>query len=338
MEDINRKELLLEKEITKKEKEISGLESKNKVTKLTGGIRVFMYVGMFILEIFFIIYLLDRWGIVSKDELLNTSGYSQVEEKEINVAILEVNKGLNMKYVNTLIEKMESFKEDELIKEVLIKMNCPGGSPVSADEFTYYIKEFNKTKKINMYVQGMAASGGYYIASAIKPIVANQNAIVGSIGVIMPKYTIKKLAETIGVEEDNVVVGDYKVPATLFKNVTEDQKTYLKENMLMPTYNNFMNVVAENRDINLTKLEKYAQGKIFIANKKSIQGVLVDEIKNLTQFKIEIKERLAKENNIKPKDVRFIKSGKESSGFPLFNIELDMKNIIEKDNLGIMLK
>lgn len=317
---------ILNKELEKKDLELKNLKDKNLIDKILSSMRILMVLGFLTLEVFIGVYLLQKYGIIDDTE-------SKVNEKPINVAILDINKQLTMEYVNSLIEKMEDFKDDETIKEVLIVMNCPGGSPVAADEFTEYIKDFNKNKKINMYVQTMAASGGYYIASAIKPIVANKNAIVGSIGVIMPKYTIKKLADKVGVEEDNVVVGEYKVPVTYFENVTKEQEKYLKENMLMPTYENFIGVVAENRGIEVKELEKYAQGKIFIANKSLIKNILVDDIQNLTSFKIAIKDRISKDLNIDSNNIGFIQENEKESKLGLFKINLDLNNLIESDKI-----
>lgn len=70
-----------------------------------------------------------------------------------------------------------------------------------------------------MYIESVAASGGYYIASAIKPLKANKNAIVGSIGVIIQHYSLEELSKKIGIEEDNVAYGEYKQPISLFKPI-----------------------------------------------------------------------------------------------------------------------
>lgn len=321
------KEEWLKKELELKNTEIKNLNLKNKFYKIFGFLKLFITIIFIVLQVALVLFILNKYDIIDLEN-----------ENEINsstnlvVPIVDINQQLTMEYVNSLIKKMDKFKTNNSIKEVLIVMNCPGGSPVAADEFTFYIKDFNKTKKIHMYVQTMAASGGYYIASAIKPIVANPNAIVGSIGVIMPKYTIKKLADKIGVEEDNVVVGEYKVPATMFNNVSKEQKEYLQNNMLIPTYNNFINVVATNRSLDIKNLENFAQGKIFIANKPEIKDILVDEINNFVDFKNKIKENLVKEYNIDSKNIDFTIIEDKKEKFPNLNIKLDVSNLIENTN------
>jgi len=237
------------------------------------------------------------------------------------VAVININKTITVDYINTLMNKMDRLKKDKNCKEFLLVFNTPGGSPSASDEFNAYLKFINKTKRVNVYVESMAASGGYYIISAIKPIVANKNAVVGSIGVIMPHFVIGKLAKKIGIEEDDITVGKYKKPISLFKKASPQEKEYLLNNLLLPTYENFLKTVAEDRNISLDKLKKYADGKIFIATK--VKGILVDKISTLTQFKEEIKKRLGK--------VEFVNISLQKKKFPYFNIKLD-------SDLGELLK
>lgn len=324
------KEDWLKKEIDVKNHIIDDLKSKTKYNKIFSLLKILITIIFVVIEIFVAIYVLKKYGFIEKDFM-----ESEYEKSSINIPIVDINKQLTMEYVNDLIKQMDKYKEDKTIKQILIVMNCPGGSPVAADEFTAYIKDYNKTKKINMYVQTMAASGGYYIASGIKPIVANPNAIVGSIGVIMPKYTIKKLADKIGVEEDNVVVGEYKVPASLFNNVTNEQKEYLNNNMLLPTYKNFIEVVSSNRGIDSKKIEEFAQGKIFIANKIEIKDILVDRISNYVEFKNELIDSISKEYKTNKDDIKFIVSEEKKEKLPFFNIKLDLSNLIQNSNLNL---
>ncbi|WP_456479011.1 signal peptide peptidase SppA [Nautilia sp.] len=237
------------------------------------------------------------------------------------VAVININKTITVDYINKLINKMDKLKKDKNCKEFLLVFNTPGGSPSASDEFNSYLKFLNKSKKVNVYVESMAASGGYYIISAIKPIVANKNAVVGSIGVIMPHYVIGKLAKKIGVEEDDITVGKYKKPVSLFKKVSPEEKKYIMDNLLLPTYENFLKTVAEDRNISVDKLKKYADGKIFIATKA--KGILVDKIASLTEFKNKIKKRLGK--------VEFVNIPLEKKKFPYINIKLN-------SDLGELLK
>ena len=236
-------------------------------------------------------------------------------KKSINkpyIAVININKTITIPYINSLMDKMNTLSKDKNCKEFLLIFNTPGGSPSASDEFNAYLRYINKKKKVNVYVESMAASGGYYIISAIKPIIANKNAIVGSIGVIMPHFVLKKLADKIGIEEDSLTIGKYKEPVSYFRKFSKKDKEYLKTHLLLPTYENFLKTVAKDRNISIEKLKKYADGKIYIAT--LVKGILVDKISTLT----EVKEELRK----KYKNIEFVNISLQKKKLPLFNIKL----------------
>lgn len=210
------------------------------------------------------------------------------------VALVNYDKPVTMAYTQRVIDALDRIKEDKSYKALLFVMNSPGGSPSASEELSEYLKDFNKSKPTYMYIQEIGASGGYYIASAIKPLYANPNAIVGSIGVILPHFALEKLAQTIGVQEDDLTMGKYKKPISYIKRLTEEQKAYLKRQMLEPTYQNFLKAVSRNRGVALETIKRFAEGKIYIASMPEIKGVLVDKITALHKLKEQIKERFGK--------------------------------------------
>jgi len=229
-------------------------------------------------------------------------------KKEINkpyIAVININKTITTSYIDKLMAKMDALKKDKNCKEFLLIFNTPGGSPSASDEFNAYLKYINKIKKVNVYVESMAIS-------AIKPIIANKNAVVGSIGVIMPHFVLKKLADKVGIEEDSLTIGKYKEPVSWFRKFSKDDKEYLKNHLLLPTYENFLKTVAKDRNISINKLKKYADGKIYVAT--LVKGILVDKISNL----IEVKENLKK----KYKKIEFVNISLEKKKMPFFNIKL----------------
>jgi len=229
------------------------------------------------------------------------------------IAVININKTITVPYIHTLTTKMNDLAKDKNCKEFLLIFNTPGGSPSASDEFNAYLKYINKKKKVNVYVESMAASGGYYIISAIKPIIANKNAVVGSIGVIMPHFVLKKLANKVGIEEDSLTVGKYKEPISFFKKFSKEDKEYLKNHLLLPTYENFLKVVAKDRNISIDKLKKYADGKIYVAT--LVKGILVDKISTLIEVKNALKKKY--KNNID-----FVDISLQKRKLPFFNIKL----------------
>jgi len=289
--------------------------------KLKAELKIFKIKALKEKIILFGVILLILAELVALGVFLKNTLSPSVPVTKPYVAVININKTITIDYINKLISKMDKLKKDKNCKEFLLIFNTPGGSPSASDEFNSYLKFLNKSKKVNVYVESMAASGGYYIISAIKPIVANKNAVVGSIGVIMPHFVIGKLAKKVGIEEDDITVGKYKKPISLFKKASPEQKEYILKNLLLPTYENFLHTVAKDRNISVEKLKQYADGKIFIATK--VKGILVDKISSITEFKNEIKKRLG--------DVEFVNINLDKKKFPYLNIKLD-------SDLGELLK
>ncbi len=229
------------------------------------------------------------------------------------IAVININKTITVPYIDKLMAKMDALKKDKNCKEYLLVFNTPGGSPSASDEFNAYLKYINKIKKVNVYVESMAASGGYYIISAIKPIIANKNAVVGSIGVIMPHFVLKKLADKLGIQEDTLTVGKYKEPVSFFKKFSAQDKKYLLSHLLLPTYNNFLQTVAKDRNISINKLKKYADGKIYIAS--MVKGILVDKISDFITLKQNLKKKYHG-------NIEFVTIPLEKKTMPFFNIKL----------------
>jgi len=275
-------------------------------------IKTWMFVLAIVFEIALLVFIAKQYGLLGEGVPLGQK-----------IAVIDFNEPVTQTFVNKVMKHMDKVKEDKDYKEVLFIMNSPGGSPTASEELSEYLKDYTKEKNVTMYIQSVAASGGYYIASAIKPLIANKNAMVGSIGVILPHYSIEKLAQKVGVEEDDLSSGEYKKPISLFKKIGDKERAYLKEQLLTPTYNNFIDSVAVNRGIKREKLLPYTEGKIYVANSPEIKGILVDEVLVIHKLKERFKKKLGKKiafvDVIPKEELGFLKDKIE------FKLSLDSK-------------
>lgn len=313
----------MEKEIEflKKENEKFELEKKELKGKIfQGKLKETIIIIFIVFELVFLTALLFKHKIIELKKETNNK-----------IGIINFNKQITSESIKETISLLDEAKKQENIKEILFIMNSPGGSPAASEELSEYLKEVNKHKKITMYIESVAASGGYYIASAIKPLKANKNAIVGSIGVIIQHYSLEELSKKIGIEEDNVAYGEYKQPISLFKPIDDKSKKYLEENLLSPMYQNFINSIVKNRNVKKEIIEEHAEGKIYLANDERIKGILIDEITNLYKVKEEI---LNKYNN----QIEFIElEKKENVWKDLLKGSLDI-NLNTDSNISNKLK
>jgi signal peptide peptidase SppA len=98
-----------------------------------------------------------------------------------------------------LIEKAFSVKD---APAVAISVNSPGGSPVQSRLIYKRIRDLaqEKNKRVLIFVEDVAASGGYMISLAGDEIIADPSSIVGSIGVVSASFGFQDLIKKIGVE------------------------------------------------------------------------------------------------------------------------------------------
>ena len=108
-----------------------------------------------------------------------------------------------------VIEKAFSFKE---APAVAISINSPGGSPVQSRLIYKRIRDLaeEKNKRVLVFVEDVAASGGYMIALAGDEIIADPSSIVGSIGVVSAGFGFQELIQKIGVERRVHTAGQNK--------------------------------------------------------------------------------------------------------------------------------
>ncbi|MDJ0893865.1 MAG: S49 family peptidase [Alphaproteobacteria bacterium] len=118
-------------------------------------------------------------------------------------------RGLNLATYAPAIERAFKMRH---VKAVALAVNSPGGSPVQSALLHDRIRQLAEEKEIPVYAfcEDVAASGGYWIASAADEIYADENSIVGSIGVISGSFGLKGLIERFGVDRRLYTAGDKK--------------------------------------------------------------------------------------------------------------------------------
>jgi signal peptide peptidase SppA len=124
--------------------------------------------------------------------------------------------GIDFSGQQEIIKKAFSFKKSE---NIAISINSPGGSPVQSHLIHDYIRQLAKKnkKKVIVFAEDVAASGGYLIACAGDEIYANSSSIVGSIGVISASFGFQDAIKKIGVQRRVYTAGKNKSTLDPFK-------------------------------------------------------------------------------------------------------------------------
>lgn len=180
-----------------------------------------------------------------------------------------------------VIEQLEKYRTNPTVKAIVLRINSPGGGVAPSQEIYEEILKTRQTNKkpIVTSMGSVAASGGYYIAAATDLIMANPGTITGSIGVLLQVPNISGLMQKIGVKSVVVKSGRHKDLASPTRDMTESERQIL-QGMLDDVHGQFIDVVAQGRQLDREKVEAIADGRIFSGREAQSIG-LVDQLGNL---------------------------------------------------------
>ena len=168
---------------------------------------------------------------------------------------------------------------------VAITINSPGGSPVQSHLIYNLIRqqaEKNK-KKVIVFAEDVAASGGYLIACAGDEIYANSSSIIGSIGVIYSSFGFTELIKKIGVERRVHTAGKNKSTLDPFLEEKKEDIERLKT-IQLDLHRDFINVVEKSRGSKLKKSEIELFSVEFWSGSKAKELGLIDEVGDANQI------------------------------------------------------
>ena len=161
-----------------------------------------------------------------------------------------------------IVEQITEFKNDKMIKAVVIRIDSPGGGVASAQEIYSAIKGLKKHKKVVASLGSIAASGGYMVACAADKIVANPGTLTGSISAIMYFANAEELLNKIGLKSSVVKSGKYKDIGSPTREMTVDERSILQA-LVDDIFDQFLDVITQDRKIPKEEVEKIADGRVF---------------------------------------------------------------------------
>lgn len=204
------------------------------------------------------------------------SQYSNIAEHKTKVGIIPLTGAIADS--EKCIKNLKKYFEDKDIKAIVLKMDSPGGASGASQDIFQEILALKKVnnKKIITFVQNMAASGGYYIATATDYIIATPSSFIGSIGSYIAFPTVKNFIEQFKLKYEIIKSGDFKTAANPFTELTPEQRQMFQE-LSDNVYHQFINDVAAQRKSLPTDYKLWAEGKIFTGEQAFKIG-LIDEI------------------------------------------------------------
>jgi protease-4 len=160
------------------------------------------------------------------------------------------------------------------IKGVLLAIDSPGGTVGLSAELYDAVRRLKAKKPVVVTVMDVAASGGYYVASAADKIYANPGAVLGSIGVIGSGLNLTGLIERFGVTDQTYKTGPYKDIGSPFRKETPEERRIV-EAEIQDMYQQFVSDVAKGRGLDVEAVRKLADGRTY-TGRQSLNNKLVD--------------------------------------------------------------
>ena len=181
------------------------------------------------------------------------------------------------------IKKSIEVAMSEGVETVVLKIDSPGGTVKGTMELAEWIYRLREEVKVYAYVEGVATSAAYWIASACEKVYATPTSEVGSIGVVSVIYDDEEFFKKIGIKKKEVVnEGSEKKNLDYF---SEEGRKHLQKK-LNEIAELFFITVARNRGSNVDEVkEKYGKGDSFLAEKASAVGMIDGVLGNYDDFK-----------------------------------------------------
>ena len=176
---------------------------------------------------------------------------------------------------STLVPLLRRAAKNEKMAALILHVNSPGGDALASDLIWREVERIRPKKPIIVYMNNVAASGGYYVAAGANTIIAQRGTITGSIGVIITRPTISGVYDKLNINRVTLKRGDN---ASLYRGTAPwnpDERELVRER-LIATYDQFKQVVAQGRDLPFEELDPICEGRVWTGRQAQAHQ-LVDE-------------------------------------------------------------
>lgn len=180
------------------------------------------------------------------------------------------------------IKALSELQENKEVNAVIIRLNSPGGSAIASETIYHAIERLKASgKPVIISMTDVAASGGYYMASAGTKILALPSTLTGSIGVIVGKVSVGGLSQQYGVNWDEITAGKNAAMFGSARGFNADERAVVARSA-DAVYDTFKSRVAVSRKLSPDVVEGLAQGQVWSGAEAKEKG-LVDEIGGLVE-------------------------------------------------------
>jgi signal peptide peptidase SppA len=223
--------------------------------------------------------LIDRWKAMLPARLRGVPVVPVVRLSGVIGAVTPLRPGLTLAGIAKMLERAFSMRN---AKAVAIVINSPGGSPVQSRQIYLRIRQLATEKKLPVliFVEDVAASGGYMIACAGDEIFCDPSSILGSIGVVGGSFGMHELIKKIGIERRLYTAGEHKAMLDPFLPEDPNDVARLKK-IQREIHALFISLVKESRGARLAGSDDVLFSGEYWAGESAISLGLADAIGDL---------------------------------------------------------
>src|SRR5712664_2743447 len=173
--------------------------------------------------------------------------------------------------VDDMRAALEQARDDSRVKAIVLEIDSPGGEVTASDAIYSALVKARSRKPVVVYMDSLAASGGYYVSCGGKFLMANETTITGSIGVIIQTLNYEQLFNKVGLASVVFKSGKFKDMLNGARPMTPEERDYV-QGFVMKIYDKFLATVAKERNLSADSLRgTVADGRI-LSGKEALEN------------------------------------------------------------------
>jgi protease-4 len=177
-------------------------------------------------------------------------------------------------------ELLKRVRESRRVKAVVVRVESPGGAAVASDLIWRELALTRKQKPVVVSMGDVAASGGYYIATAADAILAEPCTLTGSIGILGGKLVGRRLLDMLGIERETLALSKRAGYRSVTRGFRPDEREKLRAHLRFFYDKLFLPRVAEGRRLSVDQVHEVARGRVWTGRQGKERG-LIDELGDL---------------------------------------------------------
>src|SRR5438034_1355105 len=182
--------------------------------------------------------------------------------------------------VDDMRTALQQARDDDRVRAIVLEIDSPGGEVTASDAIYSALVKARARKPVVVYMDSLAASGGYYVSCGGKFLMASDTTITGSIGVIIQTLNYEQLFNKIGLASVVFKSGKFKDMLNGARPITPEERE-LVQSFIMKTYDKFLGIVAKERSLPADLLRNtIADGRI-LSGKDAFEHKLIDGLGEL---------------------------------------------------------